>query len=243
MNIIFFIKDQLLKILSVIKTDKEILNRLKFGILVIVPTYITIYIGDYFYCIYILILTSLILIEFLKIIENIKEKNINFYDFYKKYGIVYILIGTVCLILLRFLDQGYKITFWLFTTTWSFDVLCYVFGKKYGKTKLTSISPGKTLEGFIFGSIFSILISMLILRIFKTDFGLNYDKFLIFNIAFVVCIQYADILESYIKRICDVKDSGTLLGKHGGFMDRFDGIYGGAILLYVVSFFCSGRIF
>jgi phosphatidate cytidylyltransferase len=125
----------------------------------------------------------------------------------------------------------------------SFDSFSYIFGKKYGRTKLTSVSPGKTFEGFVLGAFAASVVSFLLFKIFKTPYGLNYDKALLFTIAFIFCIQYADILESYIKRICEVKDSGNSLGGHGGFMDRFDGIYGGAILLYLVAFFSFGKVF
>ena len=104
-----------------------------------------------------------------------------------------------------------------------FDSSCYLFGKIFGKKKILSkISPNKTYEGLLGGIIASNLISLLIylnLDIYKTIISLN----LFFFINLIICFSFfGDFIQSYFKRINNLKDSSYLIPGHGGFFDRFD---------------------
>ena len=99
------------------------------------------------------------------------------------------------------------------------DIGGYIFGKILKGKKLTKLSPNKTYSGMIGSFISSILILFILFSSFV-------DKYLlIFIIIFVSTIsQLGDIFVSYLKRKCNVKDTGTFLPGHGGLLDRFDGI-------------------
>lgn len=103
---------------------------------------------------------------------------------------------------------------------WSNDMMAYFTGRLMGSRPLyKSISPNKTLEGFIGGLIltvlFALILSLYILHL--TPIQWIFFGFLISCLATV-----GDLFESMIKRRYGVKDSGSLLPGHGGFLDRFD---------------------
>ena len=120
-----------------------------------------------------------------------------------------------------------------------FDSSCYLFGKIFGKKKILSkISPNKTYEGLLGGIIAINLISLFIylnLDIYKTYISLN----LFFFINLVICFSFfGDFMQSYFKRINNLKDSSYLIPGHGGFFDRFD-----SFLLVIIPISINSLIF
>jgi phosphatidate cytidylyltransferase len=110
----------------------------------------------------------------------------------------------------------------IFILIWLNDTFAYLVGRKFGKNALaSSISPKKTWEGFIGGALFT-LISCLALQFFFPF--LTISNFLILGVIVVIFSTLGDLFESQIKRDLGIKDSGTALGGHGGFLDRFDSI-------------------
>lgn len=104
--------------------------------------------------------------------------------------------------------------------TWSCDTFAYLTGSAIGKTPLFKrISPKKTIEGSFGGLICTIGIAC-ILSIFFLDYPLI-DWLMIGVIACVIGTM-GDLTESMLKRSLNIKDSGTILPGHGGFLDRFD---------------------
>ena len=107
----------------------------------------------------------------------------------------------------------------LFFTILMTDVGGYVFGSKFGKTPLAPVvSPKKTVEGAIGGSLLAIATSMLIGFLIHID----WYQALIAGILITTFAQIGDLAESLIKRDAGVKDSGNSLPGHGGFLDRAD---------------------
>jgi len=99
------------------------------------------------------------------------------------------------------------------------DTGCYYFGMKYGKNKLAPIiSPNKTIEGAIGGSICSILGAIGIGHFL----AIPWYHCIIIGILIAFFAQIGDLCESLIKRDAGVKDSGNTLPGHGGFLDRTD---------------------
>lgn len=111
----------------------------------------------------------------------------------------------------------------ILASIWLNDTLAYLVGSIIGRTQLSKISPKKTWEGTIGGIILGTTATCFLLPYF---FRLHDSTFLIFLaiIAVVVAITgtFGDLLESKLKRMANVKDSGNLLPGHGGFLDRFD---------------------
>ena len=103
-----------------------------------------------------------------------------------------------------------------------FDSFSYIIGKIFGKTKIAfSFSPNKTLEGLIGGIFFSFIISIFYCIIFN----INISLYLILFIFLIIFSSFiGDMIESYFKRINNLKNSSNYLPGHGGFFDRFDSL-------------------
>lgn len=126
---------------------------------------------------------------------------------------------------------GWKLIFFLALVVWLGDSGAYYVGKSLGKRKLAArISPKKTVEGLIGGMVTSIVTAVIIHFTFFPEFPLLHAIIagVILSFAGVV----GDLAESMWKRSADVKDSGTLIPGHGGFLDRFDSILFTAPILY-----------
>lgn len=120
-----------------------------------------------------------------------------------------------------FLDLGVIYPILLIASIWINDTMAYLVGSFIGKTPFSKISPKKTWEGTAGGAILCTLAVGLF--VYFTTANHSYEGFIIAAIAAVVG-TLGDLLESKLKRMADVKDSGTMLPGHGGFMDRFDSL-------------------
>ena len=107
-----------------------------------------------------------------------------------------------------------------FIIMWTTDTMAYVCGKIFGKHKLVErISPKKTWEGFVGGTLFALL-SGFIISIFYHD--LNTMHWIILAGIIAITGTLGDLVESMFKRSIGVKDSGKIFPGHGGILDRFD---------------------
>jgi phosphatidate cytidylyltransferase len=103
----------------------------------------------------------------------------------------------------------------------SSDSGAYFIGKMFGKNKMVpQISPNKTWEGAIGGMIFCLAATILISTYF--DLPINITNQIVLGFIISILAQIGDITESALKRLSGVKDSGTVLPGHGGFLDRID---------------------
>jgi len=134
----------------------------------------------------------------------------------------------------------------LMVLVWSSDSWAYVAGKLFGKHKLApTISPGKTWEGLIGGTILSGLTGYLIVTyllapngglIGSTEFHTFTPlKGIILGIAVSIFGTMGDLFESSLKRKAGVKDSGNVLPGHGGMLDRFDAFLFAVVVFTIVS--------
>jgi phosphatidate cytidylyltransferase len=104
---------------------------------------------------------------------------------------------------------------------WATDIGAYLVGRQIGKRKLApSLSPNKTIEGAIGGTLVAALVAASYLMF--VEFRYSYIMMLVIMIILSVAGQFGDLIESSLKRHFGVKDSGTLLPGHGGILDRFD---------------------
>ena len=116
------------------------------------------------------------------------------------------------------------------------DIGALLVGRSAGKTKLTSVSPGKTREGLFGGMLTAIIVVVVVVGMFKiAPFGdVPSDRHGIWNggmpqaawlgLAIAVAAPLGDLVESLIKRDLGVKDMGNILKGHGGVLDRFDAL-------------------
>jgi phosphatidate cytidylyltransferase len=132
----------------------------------------------------------------------------------------------------------------IISSIWINDTMAYIVGSLIGKTQLSTISPKKTWEGTIGGIILSTAITGSIFSNISIDPVINemfdfssYHWYVIALIGSVVG-TIGDLLESKLKRMAGVKDSGNIMPGHGGFLDRFDSLLLAipAVWLYVFLF-------
>ena len=118
-----------------------------------------------------------------------------------------------------------------FIILWFNDVFAYVVGSLIGKTKLyEKISPKKTWEGTLGGTVLSIFAAYLLSCIFLS---LNLTNWLVIGLLISIFATLGDLTESMFKRQAGVKDSGNIMPGHGGVLDRFDGLLMAAPAIYV----------
>ena len=126
-------------------------------------------------------------------------------------------------------DYNPKIIVGLFILIWTNDTFAYIVGKSIGKNKLfEKISPKKTIEGFLGGIVFAVFAGYLISKLYiKATPEFSEKSILIWtSIALIVGIMgtIGDLIESKLKRIAGVKDSGAIMPGHGGILDRLDSV-------------------
>ncbi len=136
------------------------------------------------------------------------------------------------------LGAGY--TLMLFFSVLVTDTFCYFVGCRYGKHKLAAvISPNKTIEGSIGGTVMCMLFSMGI----GFAIGLVWYHALIIGLLIAAFAQIGDLCESMIKRDAGVKDSSNILPGHGGFLDRTDSyIMTIPVVYYYLQYFVHSNI-
>lgn len=126
--------------------------------------------------------------------------------------------------------QGLTLTFLAFGCIWAADIGAYVMGKFLGKTRLSDISPKKTVEGAIFGFIGSMIVA--VWGAWYLDWQLWWVTGLCLGVMIGISSLLGDLTESMIKRDAGVKDSGQLIPGHGGILDRTDSYVFTAPLVY-----------
>ena len=121
-------------------------------------------------------------------------------------------------------DPSYKnLIYYLFVIVFAFDSSAYITGKLIGIRKIVpQISPGKTIEGCIGGLIGAFI--TFYMAVWYQKIAVSIPVMMLIN--FIVCSMafVGDIFESFLKRQANIKDSGTILPGHGGFLDRFDAV-------------------
>ncbi|KRM89635.1 phosphatidate cytidylyltransferase [Liquorilactobacillus vini] len=120
-------------------------------------------------------------------------------------------------------QAGLSTLFFLLLIVWSTDTGAYLFGRKFGKHKLAPhISPNKTWEGSIGGTLLALVVGIIFNFIWPqiTNWALAAGMILLLSIVG----QLGDLVESALKRFYGVKDSGRILPGHGGILDRFDSL-------------------
>jgi phosphatidate cytidylyltransferase len=134
-------------------------------------------------------------------------------------------------------DSGLGFVVLMFTSILLTDIGCYYIGTKFGKRKLAPvISPNKTIEGSMGGMFFAILGAILVGLVINLQWYIA----LFAGIMCSIFAQIGDLCESLIKRDAGVKDSGTSLPGHGGFLDRTDSFI---LTIPIMYYFCKCFIF
>jgi phosphatidate cytidylyltransferase len=119
----------------------------------------------------------------------------------------------------------------IFILIWVNDSFAYLVGRSIGKAKLfPSVSPKKTVEGAIGGLLFSLAAAFLMARY---EPSISSSQWMLLAVVIVVSGDLGDLVESKLKRLAGVKDSGALLPGHGGMLDRLDSLVFAAPFAYL----------
>ncbi len=130
-------------------------------------------------------------------------------------------------------DISYEWLLYLYFVVWCSDVFAYFVGVKFGKHRLIeAVSPKKSIEGLIGGTVFALIAGLLINHYLLEK---SVVWMTLMTLEIIVIGVLGDLIESMIKRSANVKDSGTLIPGHGGMYDRFDSIIFASplLLLYI----------
>jgi phosphatidate cytidylyltransferase len=146
-------------------------------------------------------------------------------------GVGWIGVGLAHLLLLRGLPvHGRLAAFTVLIAVWAGDIAAFFGGKLVGRHKLApALSPAKTWEGFIFGSLATIFVTFVAL--YKEHY-VSVGQSIMLGLVIAVTAPLGDFFESAVKRDMHVKDSGRILGGHGGVLDRVDALLFAGVASY-----------
>lgn len=139
-------------------------------------------------------------------------------------GAAWVGFGLGFLVLLRDMPKdGRLATFTVLLAVWAGDTAAYVVGRLIGRHRMApSTSPKKTWEGFAAGTAATIFVAFIAL--YKQHY-LTIGQSIVLGVVLSVAAPLGDLFESLLKRDAGVKDSGRLLGGHGGMLDRLDAFF------------------
>ena len=175
--------------------------------------------------------------------EWLRNKTLNHrYPLYALGGFLYISVACFCMMLLYGNMQNLvfpgksslTMPLLVIAAIWINDTMAYLVGSLIGKTPLSAISPKKTVEGTLGG----IVLSVAVITYFGvTRLQLPAGPVIALTTLTTLAGTVGDLLESKLKRMAGVKDSGQIMPGHGGFLDRFDSLLIAATLVGL-CFYC-----
>jgi phosphatidate cytidylyltransferase len=151
-------------------------------------------------------------------------------------GTAWVGFGLAHLILLRELPEyGLLAVFTVLLAVFAADTLAFFVGRLMGRHKLAPVmSPGKTWEGFLAGTVAAVAVAFFALYEDRDEFLAIWEA-IVLGVAIALAAALGDLFESALKRDMQVKDTGRILGGHGGVLDRIDSLlYAAPVAYYLV---------
>ena len=183
-----------------------------------------VYLENYFFYLLILIIVTLAVYETTKL----KIKIIKIFIF------SLLIFFALSALQIYNLNNGKYVIIFILLLSWLSDIGGYVFGKFIGGKKIKIISPNKTYSGFL-GS----LLFVQSFGFYAKSLNLSFINETVLNFYFLlICtlvVIFGDMLFSYFKRRCNIKDFSNLLPGHGGLLDRIDGLIPLTIFIYITK--------
>ena len=178
--------------------------------------------------------------------KNISVKSLG----YSLLGLLYISLNWALMINIRsgqmlpydtsgIYDTGWIIPIVLIASIWINDTMAYVVGSFIGKTPFSKISPKKTWEGTTGGAV--LCVAVVTLAGHYLFHLADVVSLVIISLIAAIIGTTGDLLESKLKRMAGVKDSGQIMPGHGGFLDRFDSLLLATPFVWLYLFF-SGNL-
>lgn len=153
-------------------------------------------------------------------------------DAFHLLGGVYLLAFSFTALNILFLKSKFYLLFLVLMVTLN-DTAAFMIGSKFGKTKISKISPKKSLEGLIAGNVTAIIVGIVMYFVLLQD-KLSFIEALIIVIAVAIVTPIGDLLFSKIKRENDIKDFSNLIPGHGGILDRMDSLLFSGLVFYLI---------
>lgn len=148
------------------------------------------------------------------------------------FGAVYIGFLLAHFVLVRQLESGVLFALATILSVWANDVFAYLVGSTMGRHKMAPrVSPNKSWEGFAAGTLFTVLVWAALALLPENTLAL--PALIGIGLSISIAAVVGDLIESRLKREAGVKDSGSVLPGHGGFLDRFDSL----ILVSVAAYY------
>lgn len=139
-------------------------------------------------------------------------------------GAAWIGFGLGHLLLIRDLDQGRLAIFTVLLAIFAADTFAFFAGRLVGRHRMAPVmSPAKTWEGFVVGTLAAMAVAFFAIYEDRDTF-LSIWQSLVLGLVLALAGAVGDLFESAIKRDMQVKDTGRLLGAHGGMLDRIDSL-------------------
>jgi len=140
-------------------------------------------------------------------------------------GVAWVGAGIGCLLLIRDVREfGFWAVMAVLFTVFAADTGAFFVGRTFGRHSLApAISPKKSWEGLVGGVLAAVGMAFVILYKDRADF-LSIPQSLLLGLVIALAAVLGDLFESAVKRDLEVKDSGRVLGGHGGMLDRLDSL-------------------
>ena len=168
---------------------------------------------------------TIMLILFANIIAT--DMRINFKDVaYTFLGIFYVVFFMMFIAFINGMTDGNILVWYAIIAAWGTDIFAYLIGIRFGKHKFSKVSPKKSIEGCIAGTIGAVILMLIYTNFANQYWGVNYSYVSITIIGIILSLigQIGDFAASSIKRYVDIKDYSNLIPGHGGMLDRIDSL-------------------
>ena len=182
----------------------------------------------------ILAIPTILLILFAHVIAT--NMKITFKDVaYTFLGIFYVVFFMMFVALIDGMENGKILIWYAIFAAWGTDIFAFFIGQKFGKHKFSKVSPKKSIEGCVAGTVGAVILVLIYTYFVNTYFNMEYSYLYMAIIGTILSLigQIGDFVASSIKRYVDIKDYSNLIPGHGGMLDRIDSLIFLAPFAYV----------
>lgn len=168
---------------------------------------------------------SVLIILFAHVIAT--DMKVTFKDIsYTFIGIFYVVFFIMFVAFIDGMKDGKILIWYALFAAWGTDIFAYIVGRIIGKHKFSKVSPKKSIEGCIGGTIGAVILMLIYTYFVNIYWDMNYSYLFITTIGIILSLvgQIGDFAASSIKRFVDIKDYSNLIPGHGGMLDRIDSL-------------------
>ena len=168
---------------------------------------------------------TILLILFAQVIAT--DMKTSFKDIaYTFLGIFYVIFFMMFVAFINGMKDGNILIWYAILAAWGTDIFAFFIGMRIGKHKFSKVSPKKSIEGCIAGTLGAILLMLIYTYFANTYWEMEYSYGFIALIGLILSLigQIGDFAASSIKRFVDIKDYSNLIPGHGGMLDRIDSL-------------------